>query len=125
MSHISKIELEVKDLATLKQACTRLGLKMHEGKQTFKWYGQEEGRCDHTITVPGASYEIGVVKAGDGFELQCDYWDSAIVKTIGQNGGLLKMAYAVDRTKTEARRKGYTVIEKQTDSGVRLHVRMN
>ena len=125
MSHISKIELEVKDLATLKQACTRLGLKMHEGKQTFKWYGQEEGRCDHAIQVPGASYEIGVVKAGDAFELQCDYWDSAIGKAIGQNGGLLKKAYAVERTKTEARRKGYTVIEKQTDSGVRLHVRVN
>jgi len=125
MSHVSKIELEVKDLGTLKQACNRLGLKMLEGKQTFKWFGQEEGRCDHAITVPGASYEIGVVKAGDSFELQCDYWDSAIGKAIGQNGGLLKKAYAVERTKTEARRKGYTVIEQQTDSGVRLHVRVN
>ena len=50
MSHISKIELEVKDLGTLRQACTRLGLKILEGKRTFKWYGQEEGRCDHAIT---------------------------------------------------------------------------
>ena len=125
MSHISKIELEVKDLGTLRQACTRLGLKILEGKRTFKWYGQEEGKCDHAIRVPGAAYEIGVIKNASTFELQCDYYDAAIGKAIGQNGGLLKKAYAVERTKTEARRKGYTVIEKQTDSGIRLHVRMN
>jgi len=28
MSHISKIELEVKDIAILGQACTRLGLEL-------------------------------------------------------------------------------------------------
>ena len=124
MSHISKIELEVKDLGTLKQACNRLGLTMIQGQNTFKWYGQEEGRCDHAIRVPEASYEIGVIKTGDSFELRCDYWDSAIGKTIGHTGGLLRQAYAIERTKTEARRKGYTVIEKQTESGIRLHVRL-
>ena len=124
MSHISKIELEVKDLATLRQACTRLGLNMLEGKKTFKWYGQEDGRCDHVIRIPGANYEIGVTRAGGLYELQCDYYDSALEKTIGQNAGLLKQAYAIERTKTEARRKGYSIIEKKTDSGVRLHVRV-
>ena len=125
MSHISKIELEVKDLGTLKQACTRLGLNLHEGQKTFKWYGQEDGRCDHAIRIPGATYEIGVIKTGDLYELECDYFDSAIGKAIGQSGGLLKQAYAIERTKTEARRKGYSIIEKTIDSGIRLHVRVN
>ena len=125
MSHISKIELEVKDLGTLRQACSRLGFNLHEGKKTFKWYGQEESHCDHAIRIPGATYEIGVVKTGDAFELQCDYWDSAIGKAIGIGGGLLRQAYAVERTKTEARRKGYSIIEKKTESGIRLHVRVN
>jgi len=125
MSHISKIELEVKDLGTLARACTRLGLKLIRGQKTFKWYGAEDGKCDHAIKVPGANYEIGVIKAGNALELQCDYFENAIGKAIGQTGGLLKQAYAVERTKTEARRKGYTVIEKTTDSGIRLHVRMN
>jgi hypothetical protein len=125
MSHISKIELEVKDLGTLERACTRLGLELIKGQKTFKWYGQEDGKCDHAIKVPGANYEIGVIKAGNALELQCDYFENAIGKAIGQTGGLLKQAYAVERTKTEARRKGYTVIEKTTDSGIRLHVRMN
>ena len=124
MSHISKIELEVKDLGTLRQACNRLGLNMIEAQKTFKWYGQEDGSSDHAIQVPGATYEIGVVKTGNAFELRCDYWDSAIGKAIGQNGGLLKQAYAVERTKTEARRKGYSIIEKKTDSGIQLNVRV-
>ncbi len=125
MSHISKIELEVTDLSTLKQACNRLGLMMIQDQRTFKWYGQEEGRCDPAIRVPDATYEIGVVKTGNAYELRCDYWDSTIGRAIGKNGGLLKQAYAIERTKTEARRKGYNVIEKQTDSGVRLHVRVS
>ena len=124
MSHISKIELEVKDLETLARACTRLGLKLVKGQKTFKWYGTEDGKCDHAIKVPGATYEIGVIKAGNALELQCDYFDSGIGKAIGQNGGLLKQAYAIERTKIEARRKGYSIIEKKTESGIRLHVRV-
>jgi len=125
MSHISKIELEVKDLGTLAQACFRLGLKLVQNQKTFKWYGREDSKCDHAIKVPGANYEIGVIKAGNAFALQCDYYDAAIGKAVGQNGGLLKQAYAVERTKAEARRKGYTVIEQKTDSGVRLHVQIS
>jgi len=125
MSHISKIELEVRDLGTLRQACCRLGLNMLEGKKTFKWYSQEDGRCDHAIRVPGATYEIGVIKTGDLYELECDYFDYTIGKAIGNNGGLLKQAYAIERTKTEARRKGHSVIEKRTDLGIRLYVRVN
>jgi hypothetical protein len=125
MSHISKIELEVKDLGALARACIRLGLKLVKGQKTFKWYGQEDGKCDHAIKVPGATYEIGVIKTGNALELQCDYFENAIGQAIGQTGGLLKQAYAVERTKSEARRKGYIVIEKTTDSGIRLHVRMN
>lgn len=124
MSHISKIELEVNDLGTLAQACSRLGLELIKGQKTFKWYGREDGKCDHTIKVPGVNYEIGVIKAGNGFELQCDYFDAGIGKAIGQNGGLLRQAYAVERTKTEARRKGYTVIEKATPQGIRLQVQI-
>ena len=124
MSHISKIELEVNDLGTLGRACSRLGLELIKGQETFKWFGQD-GKCDHAIKVPAANYEIGVIKAGNAFELKCDYYDLIIGKAIGRNGGLLKQAYAVERTKAEARRKGYTVIEKTTDSGIRLQVRMS
>ena len=124
MSHISKIELEVNDLGMLAQACSRLGLDLVNSQKTFKWYGQP-GQCDHAIKVPDARYEIGVKAVDDRFELLCDYYDRNLEKVIGKQGGLLKQAYAVEKTKLEARRKGYSVIEKQTKNGIRLHVRVN
>lgn len=123
MSHISKIELEVRDIQVLGNACKRLGLELLKGQKTFKWYGKEAG-CDHAIKVPGAHYEIGVVKTGDLYELSCDYYDKNIEKTIGKQGGLLRQAYAVEKTKIEARKKGYSVVEKKTQTGIRLQVRI-
>ncbi len=123
MSHIVKIELEVKDLAVLKSACNRLGLIFLEGRKEFRWYGNNAA-CEHAIRLPGADYEIGVQRMDDRYELQCDFYDPNVEKAIGVNGGLLKQAYAVEKTRTEARRKGYTVIEKKTENAIRLHVRM-
>ncbi len=124
MSHISKIELEVKDLGILDQACARLGLKLIKDQKTFKWYGKD-GQCDHAVQVPGADYEIGVVNKKGLYELNCDFYDRNVEKVIGRQGGLLKQAYAIEMTKVEARRKGHSVIERQTDNGIRLHVRIS
>jgi len=123
MSHIAKIELEVTDLDSLSKACRQIGLNLVRGKTSFKWYNGN-GDCDHAIEVPGASYEIGLVLKEDKYELQTDFWDKGIESAIGKNGGLLKQRYAVERTRSEALKKGYRVIEKQTDNGIRLHVRM-
>jgi hypothetical protein len=124
MSHISKIELEVNDIEALRRACSRLGLNLVKGQKTFQWYGKA-GNCDHAIKIPDASYEIGISKAGGKYELLCDYFDRNVEKAIGNQAGLLKQAYAAEKTKAEARRKGYTVIEKNTETGIRLHVRLN
>ena len=124
MSHISKIELEVKDLAVLSQACTRLGMEFIRGQKQFKWYGKD-APCDHVIKVPGADYEIGVVRTNGRYELQCDFFDRNIEKAIGPNAGLLKQAYVVEKAKIEARRKGYSVMERKTKTGIRLHVRIS
>jgi hypothetical protein len=124
MSHISKIELEVKDLVMLSQACASLGLTLIRGRKRFKWYG-DSALCDHVIKVPGAMYEIGVVRQKDSYELNCDFYDSGIENVIGRQAGLLKQAYAVAKTKIEARKKGYSVLERTIDTGVRLHIRIN
>ena len=83
MSHISKIELEVRDLGILSQACHRLGMQFVRGQQTFKWYGKE-AECDHAIMIPGANYEIGVINKNGIYELNCDFYDRNIEKFIGR-----------------------------------------
>ena len=123
MSHIAKIELEVTDLDSLSKACQHIGLNLIRGKTTFKWFNGNS-KCDHAIEIPDVSYEIGLVYKENKYELQTDFWDKGIEAAIGKNGGLLKQRYTVECTRHEAAKKGYRVIEKQTDNGIRLHVRM-
>ena len=123
MSHLATIQLEVTDLDSISKACRQIGLNLIQGKTTFKWFNGD-GECQHAIEVPGARYEIGLILNDDKYELQTDFFDRGIEAAIGKNGGLLKQRYAIERTKSEAKRKGYRIIEKQTDNGIRLHVRM-
>lgn len=43
MSHIAKIDIEIKSVAALKKACQRLGLTFVENKKTYAWYGRWVG----------------------------------------------------------------------------------
>ena len=123
MSHIARIELEVTDLEALSKACQHLGLNLIQGQKSFQWYNGQAA-CDHAIKVPGAAYEIGLVLKEGKYDLQADFWDKGVEAVIGKSGGLLKQRYALERTKAEAARKGYRIIEKQTENGIRLHVRI-
>ena len=136
MSHISRIEIDINDLGCLKKACLRLDLQFMEGQQSYRWYGRlvqpektplpegltqnDLGRCHHAIRVLGAEYEIGVYQQGQKYLLLADFWDSKLKLKIGENGGLLKQAYAVEKTVSEARRRQYRVTEQKTENGIRL-----
>jgi len=127
MSHLAKIELEIKDLAALRAAVQNLGYEFRENQQTYAWYGswvgdsplpdgvlkEELGNCSHAIRVPGCSYEIGVVQKGPHYILLWDYWHAGgLSKVIGNNAGILKQAYALERIRREARLKHYKFREK-------------
>lgn len=136
MSHVSKIEIEINDLVSLKKACQRLDLEFREGQKTYVWYGRlvtpdktplpegitekDLGHCTHAIHIPNAEYEVGIVQRGTKYLLLADFWDTRLKNAIGDNGGRLKQAYGIEKTILEARRKNYRVIEKKTDTGIRL-----
>ena len=127
MSHISKIEMKIKNLAALKRACEKMGLEFREDQQSFSWYGQNRERCDHAIHVPGASYEIRIVKSktkANEFEMLWDsYSRGGLTNKLGQDGGLLKQAYAVEQTMQTAMNQGHMVTtQKQKDGVIRLVV---
>lgn len=126
MSHLVKIELEINDLTVLKKACNRLGFSFNENQKQFTWYGRQPAACNGAIHIPNARYEIGVTqkKEGKGYELQCDFFDRDLVTAIGNNGGLLKQAYAIEKGKLEAQKKGYKVWEQKTDAGIKLTIRL-
>jgi len=132
MSHITKIEIKVTDLTALKAACKRLNLQFIENQLTYRWYGsrvgndplpegiavEDLGKCDHAIKVPGASYEIGILKDGNRYRLLWNNWTSGgLEQVIGKDAGLLKQAYGIEKTKSEARRKGYSLYETRHSNG--------
>jgi len=136
MSHVSRIETEIGDLECLERACALLGFQFVRGQTTYKWYGRlvnpqstelpegitqdELGTCTHAIKVPQAEYEVGVVRRNGKYVLLCDFWDSKLRQRIGEGGGRLKQAYAIEKTKKEARKRNYLVRELKIEGGTRL-----
>lgn len=122
MSHISKIEVEIKDLEDLKKACARLGIEFDENQRTFRWYAGQR-QCECAIKVPGAQYEIGVIKEGGKY---CLLWDDfsagGLRERLAKGAGKLKQAYAVERIRKEAILKGYRCNEAMTENGIRLRL---
>lgn len=111
MSHLSKVELEINSLDALKGACKELGLDFKADQKAFKWYGGEK-ECHCAIRVPGAAYEIGVVREESRFGLLWDpYSAGGLEERLGKGAGRLKQAYAVERIRREARLKGYKILE--------------
>src|SRR5215475_6132674 len=75
MSHITKINLIVKDLDAMAKACERLGLELVRNQKTF--VGYRNGQCEHVIRIKDAvagTYQIGLAKRADGkgFDLKWD-----------------------------------------------------
>ena len=135
MSHISQIEVEIKDLKALKAACEQLGFQFMENQREYRWYGkwlgkqplpigiteEQLGRCDHAIHVPTAIFEIGVVKRNNSYILLWDSWiGGGLTQAIGQNAGFLKQAYSVETVRKMARQKQYRLTEQKTANKIRL-----
>jgi hypothetical protein len=138
VSHISTIKVQVRSLDALRAACARLGFTFQEAQQTYKWYGrylydtrlpegirvEDLGRCEHAIQVPGAAYEVGVVRQGDHYTLLYDFWyTGGLEPALGKNAERLVQAYTIEAAIEEATRQGYSCWEEgQEDGSVKLHV---
>lgn len=76
------------------------------------------GQCDHVIRVPGADYEIGLVKRGDRYIPVFDFWHQGGLQRLqydGMNGFI--QAYTCEKVKLEAQRQGLTYLEQPIEEG--------
>jgi hypothetical protein len=126
MSHVSKFELEVNDLAALEAACEPLGLEFKKDQKKYKWYGHsvgdypipagfkasDLGKCEHAIGVknnPNA-YEVGVVKNpnGKGYTLLWDFWAGGygLQEKVGKDGDKLKQHYNIQHAQRQFKKQG-------------------
>ncbi|MHB0961104.1 MAG: hypothetical protein ACYC0X_21860 [Pirellulaceae bacterium] len=102
MSHITKIKTrkDITSLDTLERACRLLGTVelVRNAKEHKYWMGQL-APCEHKIRVVNneEAYEIGVVKDGDKWALNADFFigGKGLEEAVGPKGGKLLQAYAV------------------------------
>lgn len=74
------------------------------------------GHCEHAISVPGCDYEIGIQNVGGKWVPVWDWFHAGGLHTVmGTNGGPLAQAYAVEKSKLEACRRGYPCTETATE----------
>ena len=120
------------DLPTLKAACESLGYKWLEGQKQYKWFGRfvgdyplpegitadELGKCDHAVKIPGAKYEVGIVKKGDKWIILYDFWQEGKLEPIlGRDAQPISKAYGLEKAKRAAKAAGMMYKEKLKKNG--------
>ena len=118
MSHIVEIKTEVRDEQAVKAACARLNLAPPEHKTTRLFNATATGLC---VQLPGWSYPVVAnLESGQvSYDNYQGHW--------GRQEELNKFlqAYAVEKAKIEARKKGHTCSETRLDDGsIRVTIRV-
>jgi hypothetical protein len=116
VSHIVEIKTEVRDVAAVRAACQRLKLEPPTHGTTELFSGEATGTI---VKLPGWKYPaVFDMETGEAkYDNYGGRW--------GEQQQLDKFlqAYAVEKCRLEARRKGHSVIESQlTDGSVKLTI---
>ncbi len=118
MSHIVEIKTEIRDEQAVRAACTRLQLPAPEHKTVRLFSATATGLC---LQLPGWQYPVVCnLQSGQvSFDNYGGHW--------GEQKHLhsFLQAYAVEKAKIEARKKGHSVSEARLEDGaIRVTVRV-
>ena len=116
MSHIVSIQTEVRDPLAVAAACRRLGLPLPAQGTTTLFEGQATGLI---VRLPGWLYPVVVdVAAG---QLRYDNYNGAWGRP--EELGRFLQAYALEKARIEAQRRGHSVTERAlADGSIRLTI---
>jgi hypothetical protein len=118
VSHIVEIKTEIRDEQAVKAACARLNLPQPEHKTARLFSASATGLC---VELPGWSYPV-VCNLQTG-QVQFDNYGGHWGEQSRLNQFL--QAYAVEKAKIEARKKGHTCAETcLQDGSIRVTVRV-
>ncbi len=118
MSHVVQIETQIKDEQAVRAACTRLQLAAPEHKTVRLFNATATGLC---VQLPGWQYPV-VANLQTG-QVQYDNYGGHWGEQSRLNAFL--QAYAVEKAKIEARKKGLSVTETALQDGsIKVTVRV-
>jgi hypothetical protein len=118
LSHIVEIKTEIRDEAGVKAACTRLAIPLPEHKTCKLFSATATGLA---VQLPGWLYPV-ICNLQTG-QVQYDNYNGHWGEQKHLNSFL--QAYAVEKAKIEARRKGHTCSETRLEDGsIRVTVKV-
>ena len=118
MSHIVQIQTQVKDAAAVRAACKRLGLAEPVAGKTRLFSGEVHGLA---IRLPGWAYPV-VADLATG-QLKFDNFGGRWGEQ--QHLDRFLQAYACEKAKIEARKKGHVVTEQRlSDGSIKLTIQV-
>ncbi len=118
MSHVVEIKTEIRDEQAVRAACTRLQLAPPEQKAVRLFSATARGLC---VQLPQWQYPV-VINLQTG-QTQYDNYGGHWGEQKHLNAFL--QAYAVEKSKSEARKKGHSCSETRLEDGsIRVTVRV-
>ena len=118
MSHVVEIKTEIRDEAAVKAACVRLQIPTPEHKTVRLFNATTAGLC---VQLPAWNYPL-VCNLQTG-QLQYDNYQGHWGEQKHLDSFL--QAYAVEKAKIEARKKGHAVSETRLEDGsIKVTVRV-
>ena len=128
MSHLVKVDVQIKDIDAAKAAAHFMGWEFVEDAKQFNMWGNEKIACDHKMVIPDCKYEVGLVKSECGTHFVPTYDDMAHDYVKGQrlradNGmaGFLP-AYQKEKVRRHLKRKGLRFTESVKDGKTQFKV---
>jgi len=116
MSHVTTINLEIKDMECFREACADLGYGF-EVNTSVQLYQQSACYTDATkVTIPGWKYPLAVKDGKIYYDNYNGSWG-----TIDKLHAL-KQRYARNVAVKQAKRKGFRVTEKVENGTVKLRL---
>jgi len=118
LSHVVEIRTEIRDEQAVRAACTRLQLAAPEHKTVRLFNATATGLC---VQLPGWQYPV-VANLQTG-QVQYDNYGGLWGEQKHLNSFL--QAYAVEKAKIEARKKGHSCSETRLEDGsIRVTVKV-
>lgn len=119
MSHFTKCELKITNLAALKRALEDLDYTFTESQQhqSVKVRGWRDQTLDAALSIDMGKYDIGVVAAGDGtYDVVADWWG------VETSKGVTEKEF---RDKVNQRYQYYNVLQACEEKGYSLEEELN
>jgi len=130
MSHFTKCEMKMTNLAALKKALEdlKLSFQADEAGQGVVVRGYRGDSLKAAMSIDMGKYDIGVIANADGtYDLTADWWGVETTKGVSEAEfkDLLSQKYQYHNVKMACEDKGYAVEEEvnEEDGSIRLVVR--